>query len=140
MSPRPLRDPAIQRSSDPAILDTARAALALVDVTGCGTGRYEPGIDPHTQGPLTVEEAPWWHVTNAAGALPAHLRADADAHWQTEGITMRPTGRGCRIRAHGVDLDQLEQDADAACTDLPATPSEPLEHDKGSGSRRDRSR
>lgn len=93
------------RSSDPAILDTARAALALVGITGYGTGRYEPGIDPHTQDPLTVEEAP---------VVARHER--------------------------GVDLDQLVQDADAACADLPATPSEPLEHDKGSGSRRDRSR
>ena len=97
LSPRPPRDP--------AILDTARAALALVGITGYGTGRYEPGIDPHTQDPLTVEEAP---------VVARHER--------------------------GVDLDQLVQDADAACADLPATPSEPLEHDKGSGSRRDRSR
>lgn len=53
----PLVPSSPQRSSDPAILDTARAALALVGISGCGTGRYEPGIDPHTQGPLTVEEA-----------------------------------------------------------------------------------
>lgn len=101
------------------------------------------GLSPRLVGRIMAtwgSSTPWWRVTNAAGELPAHLLADADAHWQAEGITKKPTGRGCRIRAHRVDLNRLASDADAACADLPATTSGPRGHDTASGFRRDHTR
>lgn len=97
------------------------------------------GLSPRLVGRIMAtwgSSTPWWRVTNAAGELPAHVLADAEAHWQAEGITMRPTGRGCRIRAHGVDLDQLAHDAGAASADLPAPPLETASSDEPAGSLR----
>lgn len=36
---------------------------------------------------------PWWRVVRADGSLPAHLRAEAHAHWVAEGVAVRPSGR-----------------------------------------------
>lgn len=50
---------------------------------------------------------PWWRVVNHAGDLPQHLLVAAKFHWQREGITMKPSGRGCRIGRHRADLVAL---------------------------------
>ncbi|MGJ6979454.1 MGMT family protein [Aestuariimicrobium soli] len=46
----------------------------------------------------------WWRVTNSSGELPAHLLGEAASRWADEGITLKPSGRGCRIHAHRADL------------------------------------
>ncbi|MFC7456930.1 MGMT family protein [Brachybacterium sp. GCM10030267] len=48
---------------------------------------------------------PWWRVTNASGDHP--LLARALPHWETEGIEVKPNGRGCRMAQFGADLDEL---------------------------------
>lgn len=62
---------------------------------------------------------PWWRVVNAAGDLPDfHLRA-ARAHWLEEGIAIKASGRGCRIRQHHADLEALGTAWEKAVADLP---------------------
>jgi methylated-DNA-protein-cysteine methyltransferase-like protein len=62
---------------------------------------------------------PWWRVVNAAGDLPEfHLR-HARQHWLEEGITLKPSGRGCRIRQHRADLPLLADAWERAVADLP---------------------
>ena len=62
---------------------------------------------------------PWWRVTNASGDHP--LLARALHHWQEEGITVKPNGRGCRMAEFGADLEQLRADAAPALTELKET-------------------
>lgn len=52
-------------------------------------------------------ETHWWRVVNHAGDLPQHLLAAAGDHWRREGITVKPSGRGCRIEQHRADLVAL---------------------------------
>lgn len=53
-------------------------------------------------------EVPWWRVTNAQGQLPGRLLPLARKRWDLEGIGWDE--RGCKIRAHRADLDQLDAD------------------------------
>lgn len=59
---------------------------------------------------------PWWRVTNASGDHP--LLARALPYWETEGITVKPNGRGCRMAEFGADLTQLRQSAEAPLAEL----------------------
>jgi alkylated DNA nucleotide flippase Atl1 len=61
----------------------------------------------------------WWRVTNATGQLPAPLLARAEPHWEDEGIGLAPNGRGCRIRTHRFDTEELRALAQQAWADLP---------------------
>ena len=67
----------------------------------------------------------WWRVTNASGDLPSHLRQRAFEIWPTEGITVKPNGRGCRIREHHVDLDERDLAHVAATAELMDGPQPP---------------
>ncbi len=51
----------------------------------------------------------WWRVTNAAGALPDHLRHEAHQRWAVEGIGLNRSGTGCRIVAHRAALAALAE-------------------------------
>ncbi|MGL5909955.1 MAG: MGMT family protein, partial [Phycicoccus sp.] len=42
----------------------------------------------------------WWRVTQAGGDLPAELLDEARERWAAEGILLKPSGRGCRIREY----------------------------------------
>lgn len=59
---------------------------------------------------------PWWRVTNAAGEHP--LLARALPHWEAEGITVAPTGRGCRMVQFGADLAALREASAPALSEL----------------------
>lgn len=59
---------------------------------------------------------PWWRVTNAAGDHP--LLARALSHWETEGISVKPNGRGCRMADFGADLQQLRSESAPALAEL----------------------
>lgn len=59
---------------------------------------------------------PWWRVTNAAGDHPLLTRALP--HWESEGITVKPNGRGCRMADFGADLEALAAATERACADL----------------------
>lgn len=52
-------------------------------------------------------EVAWWRVTSRDGLLPPHLLPDAAAHWEEEGIALRPDGRGCLIARHRVAATDL---------------------------------
>lgn len=52
-------------------------------------------------------DVPWWRITNAAGDPPEFKRVTAFEHWLPEGITVKPSGRGCRIDEFRADLDAL---------------------------------
>lgn len=83
------------------------------------------GVGPRLVGRIMStwgSNVPWWRVTNASGDLPAPLRREAFTRWEQEGIAVKPNGRGCRIREHGTDLEQLARDAERACADLGAPP------------------
>ncbi|WP_022910445.1 MGMT family protein [Aestuariimicrobium kwangyangense] len=56
----------------------------------------------------------WWRVTSASGDLPPDLAVEASAHWRDEGITIKPSGRGCRIGAHRADLARWADAYDAS--------------------------
>lgn len=60
----------------------------------------------------------WWRVTSSSGDLPEHLREEARARWADEGITWKPNGLGCRIRAHRVDLGVLADAYERAAAHL----------------------
>jgi alkylated DNA nucleotide flippase Atl1 len=69
---------------------------------------------------------PWWRVVNANGDLPDFHLARAHEEWRLEGIAVKPTGRGCRIRAHRADLALLADAWEHAVADLPtAEPGPP---------------
>ncbi len=63
---------------------------------------------------------PWWRVVNAGGDLPVALLAAARDQWRLEGIAIKPSGKGCRIRSHRADLAALADAWDQAVADLPA--------------------
>lgn len=54
---------------------------------------------------------PWWRVTSADGDPPLFKRQEAFDHWATEGIEIKPNGRGCRMTEFGADLDALALEA-----------------------------
>ena len=61
----------------------------------------------------------WWRVVNANGDLPDfHLRR-AHEEWILEGIAIKPSGRGCRIRQHRADAAELATRWEQAVADLP---------------------
>ena len=62
---------------------------------------------------------PWWRVTNASGDHP--LLARALPHWDSEGITVAPHGRGCRMAEFGTDLEELRERSRALLAELDVT-------------------
>jgi alkylated DNA nucleotide flippase Atl1 len=71
---------------------------------------------------------PWWRVVNASGDLPEfHLRR-AHEEWVLEGIEIKPSGKGCRIRHHRADLADLADRWDVATADMPPAPPVPGPH------------
>lgn len=60
----------------------------------------------------------WWRVTNHRGELAGDLLERARPHWDTEGIEVRPDGRGCRITVYRADLEQLAHDTARATAGL----------------------
>ena len=88
------------------------------------------GIGPRRVGAVMSrygDGVTWWRVTNAAGDLPPDLLDEARPHWMEEGITLKPTGRGCRIVEHRADLDELERRWRRAAADLLREGPEPGE-------------
>ncbi|MDO5662836.1 MAG: MGMT family protein [Brachybacterium sp.] len=78
----------------------------------CGVGPREVGRMLRDWG----GSVPWWRVTSRSGDHP--LLEKALPHWQAEGITVAPHGRGCRMADHGADLEELRRAAERACADL----------------------
>lgn len=76
------------------------------------------GIGPRRVGMAMARcpdpEVPWWRVTNVQGRLPAHLCAQARAHWEAEGTPLVPEHDRVRLRASRADPRQLGEAADAA--------------------------
>ncbi|MDA8439027.1 MAG: MGMT family protein [Propionibacterium sp.] len=62
---------------------------------------------------------PWWRVTNASGRLPAHLVAEAAAHWRAEGTPCRADGSGVHMGRARADLPALADAAELALGPLP---------------------
>ncbi len=62
---------------------------------------------------------PWWRVTNSSGDHP--LLARALPHWETEGITVKSNGRGCRMARFGTDLEELRASTRAALAEVDDT-------------------
>ena len=78
-------------SRGPASLRPLGAGLAiLVLLAGCGTTRYEPGIDPRTSGPLTAEDAallvedPFSELVESLSRVAG---GDAELHFRSGGVT-----------------------------------------------------
>ncbi|MCS6712106.1 MGMT family protein [Brachybacterium sp. EF45031] len=67
-------------------------------------------------------DVPWWRVVAADGTVAPPLRDAAFAHWEHEGIPVRPDGAGCRPREVGADLHALREAARRAWADLPQDP------------------
>ncbi len=61
---------------------------------------------------------PWWRVVNAQGDPGGGLIERAVEHWATEGIEVKPNGRGCRIAAYRTDLLALAAAYDLGLTAL----------------------
>lgn len=79
------------------------------------------GIGPRQVGAVMSrygDGSTWWRVTNAAGELAPDLMDSARPHWLEEGIAIKPSGRGCRIEEHRVDLDRLAVQWRRAVADL----------------------
>lgn len=80
------------------------------------------GIGPRQVGTimrLYGSNVTWWRVTSHAGDLPATLMDEVRERWATEGILLKPNGRGCRIADYRVDLRQLSTAYERATCDLP---------------------
>ena len=60
----------------------------------------------------------WWRVCNASGDLPVPLMDEVRERWATEGILLKPNGRGCRIDQYRADLTVLSADHERAIADL----------------------
>ena len=79
------------------------------------------GIGPRQVGAVMSrygDGVTWWRVTNASGGFAPDLLERALPHWLEEGILIKPTGGGCRIREHRVDLDWLASRWREAVADL----------------------
>jgi methylated-DNA-protein-cysteine methyltransferase-like protein len=88
------------------------------------------GVGPRRVGAVMSRDGAgvtWWRVTNAAGDLPPDLLDEARQHWLEEGISLKPTGRGCRIAEHRADLDELEGRWRRVAADLLEEGPEPRE-------------
>lgn len=82
------------------------------------------GIGPRQVGAVMSrygDGVTWWRVTNASGGFAPDLLERARPHWLDEGIPIRPSGGGCRITEHRVDLDWLADAWRAAVADLEPT-------------------
>lgn len=62
---------------------------------------------------------PWWRVVNASGDPGGGLITRAREHWESEGIAVKPGGKGCRIAAYRADLVALAAAYEQAVADLP---------------------
>lgn len=83
------------------------------------------GVGPRLVGRIMGtwgSSVPWWRVTNSDGDHP--LLARALPHWEAEGITLKPSGLGCRMSRYGADLEQLRADAAPALAELDASPQD----------------
>ena len=79
------------------------------------------GIGPRQVGAVMSrygDGVTWWRVTNASGGFAPDLLERARPHWLDEGILIRPSGGGCRIAEHRVDLDWLADAWRTAVADL----------------------
>lgn len=79
------------------------------------------GIGPRHVGNVLAQwgsGVPWWRVTNRDGILPEPLLDAARRHWEDEGVSLRPDGRGCRIADHRADLAELSVRWEQSVTDL----------------------
>ena len=61
----------------------------------------------------------WWRVTSSYGDLPVPLMDEVRERWASEGILLKPNGRGCRIAEYRADLAALSSDYERATADLP---------------------
>lgn len=61
----------------------------------------------------------WWRVVNAAGDLPAHLRAAAREPWAAEGIAWKANRQGCSVAEYGVDRVRWATTYEEVTRDLP---------------------
>lgn len=100
---------------------TVEAVLLAVELvpTGCvvsyGDVAELVGSSPRRVGAIMAQrgaEVAWWRVTDARGALPAHLLGRAVAAWEAEGIE-HASGR-CRIARHRADLASWVRSFDSA--------------------------
>jgi methylated-DNA-protein-cysteine methyltransferase-like protein len=79
------------------------------------------GIGPRQVGTimrLYGSNVTWWRVTSSSGDLPVPLMDEVRERWATEGILLKPNGRGCRIAEYRADLARLGADYERATADL----------------------
>ncbi|MGO3479763.1 MAG: MGMT family protein [Brachybacterium tyrofermentans] len=82
------------------------------------------GVGPRLVGRIMRtwgSDVPWWRVTNASGDHP--LLARALPYWETEGITVKPNGHGCRMAEFGADLTELRRATAAPLAQLDDDPA-----------------
>lgn len=100
------------RPFDP--VDRVLLAVAMIppgQVASYGDIGRVVGVGPRYVGTvlhLHGSEVPWWRVTNSSGVSPVIDRARA--HWEAEGIAVRPDGKGCRMIDYRADPHQLAAD------------------------------
>lgn len=83
----------------------------IAAIVGCGARQVGAVMRRHGSGVC------WWRVVGHDGDLV--VAAEALPHWADEGITLKPSGRGCRIELHRADLTDLTRAYDLAAADLP---------------------
>ena len=96
---------------------TAVDQIPLGRVASYGDLAELVGIGPRQVGSIMRHHGAavsWWRVTNSYGDLPRHLRDEAFARWDEEGIAVKPNGNGCRIVSHRCDLARLLTDYECA--------------------------
>ncbi len=82
------------------------------------------GIGPRLVGNVLAtfgSGVPWWRVVNAQGDPGGGLITRAREHWATEGIEVKPNGKGCRIAEYRADLVSLAAAYDQASAHLAAS-------------------
>lgn len=84
------------RSTRCGLLGAGLLVLALTGLTGCGPDQVDPGIDPHSPGPLGREEAELLVEGPFTGLLESLSEvADGEALEQVEGGTVARVGGEC---------------------------------------------
>ena len=122
------------RRVDDYLVDRVLLAVEQIPrgrVAGYGDLARIAGTSPRRVGSIMRQfggDVPWWRVVGASGDPGGRLLPRFLPHWETEGITVKPNGLGCRMADYRADQARLERDyrralsstLDAHGTPLPA--------------------
>lgn len=99
--------------------DVARMAVAAIPsgrVVSYGDLGALLGTGPRQAGQFMGQHGtglPWWRVVSHSGDLRKDLLERALPHWRSEGIDLKPNGRGCRIQHYRADLPSWADEVEA---------------------------